>query len=80
MNVRHTGDEGFHQEAWRIPLDPVIMLFPFRYPPNCGGGYGPPNVFGKGAGGIIPAPGSPYGYENGVGKGGDLCCICMNAG
>lgn len=58
----------------------MIMLFPFRYPPNCGGGYGPANPFGKGVGWIIPVPGSPYGYENGVGKGGDLCCIWMNAG
>ena len=33
-----TKGEDFHQEAWRIPLDPVIMLFPLRYPPNCGGG------------------------------------------
>lgn len=35
---RLEGGESFHQEAWRIPLDPVITLFPLRYPPNCGGG------------------------------------------
>jgi len=37
-NHGSTEGESFHQEAWRIPLDPVIMLFPLRYPPNCGGG------------------------------------------
>jgi len=31
MNIRgSTGSEGFHQEAWRIPLVPVIMFFPLR--------------------------------------------------
>ena len=80
LGVGNTRAKGFYQDAWRIPLAPVIMPFPFKYPPNCCGGYGPANAFGNGAGGIIPAPGSPYGYENDVGKGGDLCCICMNAG